>query len=284
MRGCMLAAAFALTVTGAHATEWLNQGSEQAFTESMAARLRTLVPTLKVAVDSPLNLKVTLSEGEAVLNLARVWTFCNQNPAPCVGEAEGHLDSTAAQLRTFDGKGLKPTADQLRVAMRPKAYTDRIRGFDPTLLVRPLAGDLEQVMMLDTPKNASPVSAAGLKELGLTAEQAWARAAKNTLAELTPAPKPPAPGQVAHFGGGRFYESSRLLDHAGWGRVAKATRGGLFVVVPSRDMIIWGDAAEPGIGKGMVDIARESMGQSPIPLTDTLFRWTPKGWAVQIPK
>src|SRR5258707_3244986 len=115
----------------------------------------------------------------------------------------------------------RPVAtSDLRVIVRSTGYVDALRKhaaerLEPQPIVRPLAGELWLVCVVDLPRQINMLTDRDLEKLGLSQEETIALGKQNLAAELPPGsavispPKPPSVGPIT----GPFLHANRLLMH-----------------------------------------------------------------------
>jgi hypothetical protein len=169
------------------------------------------------------------------------------------------------------------TRGQLRLAIRTRAYGEQVARLTDGPIIRPVAGDLVAVVMVDSPRTARGFGAADAEALGLPADRVYATALENTLAELTPLPGsvPPACGSVMAIQNGYYYESTRLLALSG--RATTTTTAPVLVALPAYDTVLIGQDCGAESRVALAAIAGEVGLASPAPLSGTLFRVTVDG-------
>ena len=148
-------------------------------------------------------------------------------------------------------------------------------------MVEPLAGELVVVCMLDEQTRARLVTVKDLAKLGLNREAALQRAKENVRRRLGGIEKlalGDTAGKVGVLTRGEFYESSVLLDTAGWTELSRTRSGSLIVAVPAVDVVLFtwiGDAAATEPLRAM---AKELSEKAARPLSNQLLRFNRGKW------
>jgi hypothetical protein len=135
------------------------------------------------------------------------------------------------------------------------------------------------VVVIDRPETVSVLKPSDLATLSLTADAAMARAKQNTKAELhgrLPRPDPSDESlSVLH---GDSYESSLLAFPEIWAPLAKAYGGQLIVAVPGTYTVMFVKADKEKSVAALSAVAAAAMHDEFRPLSNTVFRWSDKGW------
>ncbi len=214
------------------------------------------------------------------VNLDRVYGVCTNDPPSC----EQNLAELTRAIQ--DATRVAPMdAGMLRVAVRTHEYVTYVTGAQGALLApaQPIAGDLEAIVMVDEPSRARPASAGDLVSLGLDRDAAHARAWQNTLAasgSVAKLAQPTGEGSLRSLDSGGYYESSLLLDTAGWAEVAKRQPGTLFVSVPAADTLLYKWVTTEKDAQAFRLITGEVAKKSHTPLSATVLKWNGSGWEV----
>ena len=154
--------------------------------------------------------------------------------------------NTAAMLTRTDPF----TLARLRVVIRNTASVDAFEmesaaGDMRNLIVRrAFIGDLEEVVVGDTPTTIALMPASRLADLQLTTDQAFEQGRMNTINELASVAWRPVNGVLeARVGTG--YETSLLALDAQWASLAQQLGGPIAVIVPTRKRLVVGRADRP---------------------------------------
>ena len=142
------------------------------------------------------------------------------------------------------------TVARLRVVIRNTASVDAFElesaaGDMRNLIVRrAFIGDLEEVVVGDTPTTIALMPASRLTDLQLSADQAFEQGRMNTINELASVAWRPVNGVLeARVGTG--YETSLLALDAQWASLAQQLGGPIAVIVPTRKRLVVGRADRP---------------------------------------
>ncbi len=185
----------------------------------------------------------------------------------------------------------RPVAtSDLRVIVRSTGYVDALRKhaaerLEPQPIVRPLAGDLWLVCVVDLPRQINMLTDRDLEKLGLSQEEAIALGKQNVAAELPPGSavisrlKPDAIGYIT----GHFYESSRLLMHDDWAALSQEMNGQLVVAVPVPEGILYAEGKDRASLDALTRVAEATAKGDQRRISTQLLRWVPEGWEVVNP-
>jgi hypothetical protein len=140
--------------------------------------------------------------------------------------------------------------EQLRVVIRKSAAINvfenesAAEGVPNTVVRRPFIGDLEEVVVGDTPTTIALMPIGRLTDLGLAPEQAFERARANTLTEVAAITWRPVNGllTVATSTG---YDTSLMALDSTWATISTRLGGPVAVIVPTREKIVIGRADRP---------------------------------------
>lgn len=252
--------------------------SEQAFTSWTAQRLNAISPQHPVKVAGPLALAGGQNDALEIY-LDRAWNYCKSGAADCTAMVDDFLNRARDALAASGKPRSPPRAEQLRPALRTE---DTVQGYSRVaeLVAEPFAGDLWILYMVDTPDAASPLSVADLVTLDMTREQVRVRALANLREEmgaLAPRINVVAKDALGFVDPPHYYNSSLLLLASEWPAVA-ARFGKLLVSVPSVDVLLYVDAAEPMAAAALAAISVDTLRKAEVPLSPTILIWTDKGF------
>ena len=210
------------------------------FASAMLPGLRRAMPGAVLGLDSRDALRVTIAidgrrRGE--VSLHRIYDYClKAKPKDCA-DIRSDFIAKAARLPP------RPTLAGLRLVVRNRDY---VEGLNRTMadgapgwrsVTKPIGEDLFAVLAAETPDATIMVGNEQLAALGLTAADAWRRAAAQTGAVLPPLPKPEqlAVSPVAFQDYGHL--ASLLIDLPAWRDIARAVGPELFVTAVSDQFV-----------------------------------------------
>ncbi|HXO20858.1 MAG TPA: DUF1444 family protein [Thermoanaerobaculia bacterium] len=266
-----------------------SEGTPERLTARFVELLYIKMPGASVRVVAPLRVEIRGPGGAVTQDLHSLWQQCQLTPDSCDANvrravrllarnqalASLKLDRKRVVAVIKDTGWVEATGRSLRSAPGGKAP-----GVE--LVASRLVGDLWMVSAFDLPDGIRMMNGDDLKRLGLTQEQVETVAVAN-LRALAPPPRDPVePGsRVFREHAGDGYESSRLLLHERWGKVAQEMKGDLLVSVPSNGTLLYTGSGEGAAAVGRFrELTRELNRQEPHPVSDTILRYLPAGWAV----
>lgn len=232
-------ALIALQAAPAHA----QSKDEVAFGAEMRERLAPRVPGSRVVPTPGEPLSVKLAGGEwdgATVNFHRIYQYCVSTPEDCEATKTEFLENITSKPPTM-------TSASLRLIVRDAGYVDYVRslpaasdGTRDFAFFEQIGDDLFVILASDSTHTTALVSGKGLKELGMTRDQAWAIADRQTRANLPPLPT------AAQLKGGivayqdQEYLASLLIDRFAWRNLAAQIGPDLFVTAVSDGLVIVG--------------------------------------------
>jgi hypothetical protein len=157
--------------------------------------------------------------------------------------------------------------EQLRVVIRKGAAINVFENESaaegvPNLVVRrPFIGDLEEVVVGDTPTTIALMPVSRLADLGLSADQAFERGRANTITEVSAITWRPVTGllEVSQSSG---YDTSLMPLESVWSTISTRLGGPVAVIVPTREKIVIGRADRPrDIARLRAILAAEAKGE-----------------------
>jgi hypothetical protein len=211
--------------------------SDTDFGAEMRKRLAEHMAGASVSANPADPLSATVKGGEwdeATVNFHRVHSYCQSASA----------DDCEVLKKEFVEKITKmpPAASKasLRLIVRDAQYIGYVRATeksDKLAHFEQIGEDLFALLASDSPDAIALVSDKGLKDLGLSREEAWAIAASQTRALL-----PPLPTSAQLKSNPVAYQDDELLgslliDRAAWTELAKAIGPDLFVTVVSDQFV-----------------------------------------------
>jgi hypothetical protein len=258
------------------------------FTEDLAGRFAKALPDRTVKVVGPLALEIGPPAKGDQVSLQRPWDYCQRERRQCAREVK---DYVAEITGTIEESGAPTQASNIRVIVRGPGYVEQMRQIaankpEAEGIVRPVAGGLSLICVVDAPHGVKTLEKGDLAALGLSEDQAIALGIKNVAAALKPLDQDTHifPKLGVKFATGDFYESSRMLLHDDWAEMSKAMNGHLVVAAPSSDVLVFGNGGGNGDRIVLAGFVRTIAEMAPKPLSATLFHWTATGWEVAKPE
>ena len=250
------------------------------FTDAITEQFRTALPDEHVVLVAPQRL--TIGNAGASVSLARLWQYCQQEPAHCDAQAATFVSGMA---KSFAEMNKPPAPAQVRLVLRSAAAARQLvgnsRGTGLNLQVQPFVDGVVSVVVIDSPTSLRWANGhdADLLKLDPAALRELARA--NTHAGMAPLVgiAPPAPkGKIGAINGNDAYAASRLLFPADWAPLAKAQDGVLIVATPRPTMVLYVGDDGPESVAALRTLAHDTAQRFPDAIGDALLRWTPEGW------
>ena len=258
---------------------------EGAFTRYVADAFAREMPDAKIAIEGPLRLNIVVPSHPAAPHAVYLDTLaggCDRDRRHCKSAIATFVTNMAALVKQ-ESTPVQKSA--IRAVLRTTDYVEHARNAFPRKpqwqpIVRPLAGDVWVVCVLDLPTGIKILNAEDIAKLGLSADETVVLAKRNLIAALRPF------DSVVHgfpdeaFGAvrGDYYEASRLLLHDEWAPLAKQATGSLIVAVPAIDVVLYGDSGRRQSVRAMSAVALDVASKAQRPISPTLFKWTQAGW------
>jgi hypothetical protein len=227
------------------------------FRAEMIARLAKAMPGVTLTPDPDDSLAILTKDAdgeEGVINLHRIERFCAHARARDCEAAKADYVATSGL------KPAKPTAASLRLIVRDHNYRDYVDDFskkDPAkgdfAKYREIGEDLFAFLASDDTHAISTVGDTTLKELGLSADAAWALALAQTRAVLPPLPEPSRLAKSAMAYEDKEYLASLLIDLPAWEAIAAKVGPDLFVTAVSDQVVFVGTMPD---GPGLDDLRK----------------------------
>jgi hypothetical protein len=253
--------------------------SAPAFTKFVAAFLHEAMPQAKIGIAGRLRLDVEMPSGKKAADLHELFNACHRDPDNC---PQATTEYAAAVVLAFKApsaqpKPAAPHAD-LRIIVRSAAYVDAIRQNHP--VAAPLAADLWLLVVKDEGDRVAILSEADLPALAMTSQSAFALASENTRTWSESVVRDMAKKRCAGILGGDYYITSVVAFAEIWAPVAHRCHDNLIVAVPDSGSVVYGDASSEKDGLPFVQsAANKLLATADKPVSATIFRWTPNGWA-----
>lgn len=257
------------------------QISDAELTSRVERALKAALGDAKVKVLGPRSLQVEMAGGQGKLSLDNLAVNCANNPPGCEELIRRVVGSVVEQQTVR-----KTVPADLRVVLRDDTYVRQFAQMaagspkpeDNRIVSRPFLAGAHLVYVIDTPNSIRALNQAGLKELGLSAEQLHATALKN-LAESLPAIQFRRFTETqVYLVSGDDYASSQVLLAERWPAVAEKFGNRLLMAMPNRNLVFLADGGKPAGVRALRGIAAEAAGKYPYPISTALFEWSPAGW------
>ncbi|HYM01670.1 MAG TPA: DUF1444 family protein [Stellaceae bacterium] len=258
--------------------------TEDGFTAYLADAFSRQLPDAKVTIKAPLQLEITLSQanGPEEIYLHNVAGACARDKQNCKEVIATFVANMSSSMRERDAPVRK---SMLRAVVRTSDYVAQARRVgsirpEAEPIVRPLAGELWFVFVVDLSHGVEVLNMGIVKKLGISVDEAMSVAKQNLATTLPPLQSAIGPMRREGFGvlGGDYYNASRLMLHDDWAPLAKKMKGALVVAVPTNDVVLYGDAGRKKTLATMTDYAHYVVSTAQRPISQALLRWTPTGW------
>jgi hypothetical protein len=246
---------------------------EAGFTESARSELAALLAGHQVVVTEARTLFV---DERFAISLDRPYAGCQQDPSTCDDFTREFLEGVAQQLSRSEDEA-RPTAERLRLALRPRERLSMSAGGTSVPVAQQFIGDVYAVVMVDFPESARVLLESELEGLGMDRAAAIERARANVVAELGPfAPEnlPPRGAPMLGVISGRYYyESSRLFDPESFEAISQRLGGALLVAVPAYDTVLFAEGTDETAAAAFAAITENVYRDTTQPLSTQVFRY-----------
>jgi hypothetical protein len=257
---------------------------ERAFAEDMLKRFRSAIPDgrLEIKSDEPLVINIEQAAGwdEASINLHRVYGFCqNASRADC--EA---LKNEFVGKISKNSKPERESAGALKIIVRDQEYVSYVRSTfkDQTHIVpiRVIGEGLSAILAFDSPDTISLATKEGLANVGLSEEQAWDLAMKQTKANLPAIPRDKlVKGEPVAFQDFE-YLASLLADTAQWSEISRQGKSDMFVTAVSDNFVMVGFMPDgPKMNQFKQTVAEDCRAQ-PRCISPFVYRFSGGRWVI----
>ena len=243
------------------------------------------LPAYDVKPTIRLTLEGKSADGQTIgeISLDRIYAFCTRSPGSCEEAldhfAKGIAESVKERDRPIE-KGM------VRLAIRPVDYVDRLKkqkgsGLAP-VYGRPVGGGLAVVPVLDYTRTIRFVGEKDLSKLEVSEDELFRLGEQNVrksirpLSDVTPVLGPNSFGTFT----GEDYASTRIVFHDEWKSLADKLKGNLIVMLPTPDILLYGDGSTSTGVDAMRTFGLEMARKSTRPLSTVVLRWAPTGWEV----
>lgn len=254
----------------------------EAFRSEILSRLQTAHPAMTFSPgDEPLVISYRGGDAdEGSLNLHQAFAYCQSaSPVDC---EEDKKKIVTMVVKTAP----EASRENLRIVVRDQQYVDyleemRRRSEDKASLVhyRQVGDDLYALIAADGPQTIAMVGDKHLKELGMTVEEAWSLADRNTKAVLPPLPDPNRFKQEAIAFQDYEYLSALVSDLSYWGRVSETVGKDLFMTVVSDQFVFVGTMPDEGVAKFRATVEEDCAAQ-PRCVSPNIYRFRDGRWIV----
>lgn len=254
----------------------------RAFAADALPKIRAAFPDAEVKQEpgEPLQINIT-RKGEsepAMLNLHRVFGYC-QNVAEdeCEAELTGLIGMLAKVPKPPEGE-----AANLRVIVRDAEYWNYVLGtkLDPLPPHRQIGEDLYAILAFDSPEAIALAPANRIAELGLSPENAWLFATRQTARVIPGMPDtgPRIEGLVVFQG--EEYTGSMMAYPEQWAAIAEATGPDLAVIANSDQFVVAAVVPDGTELEKYRGLAKDQCKLAPRCISPHVYRWREGRWVI----
>lgn len=249
------------------------QSGRDAFTRSVAGRLRAALPGAAVAVAGPLQVAITPRNGKQTsLDLTSLWKDCGER-VECGEPVEQYVRSVVPA-------SLAVEVPAKREYLRPVLRTKENLPAAGQLVSRPFVGELVVAYVFDSGDSKRAVAPGDLEALGLDEAGVHAAALANLEAarqEIPHAPSESAP-RIQVVATGDAYAASLLLLPQRWEALRSEVQGDLIVVAPHQGFVFLTGSGEDKATRGQLKALAVDRLDGAGALSLAPLKWTPAGW------
>lgn len=275
MRRLAVAVAFLLSACGPA------QANEEAFRADMIALLTKAYPDVGFAPgDEALTVKAKGGGWEErMINLHRIYHFCR---TAAVADCDAIRDEFAVNMgRTPD----EATPASLRVIVRDSEYAgyfDELEAKEGKRLSirRRIGEDLFALLASDGETTIASVGDETLADLGLSEEEAWDRAWRQTLVVLPAIPEPEKFGKQTFAFESEQYLASLTADLETWRKVSDVVGPDLFMTVVSDQFVFVGRMPDGPELEDFRKTVKEDCAAQPRCVSPNLYRFRGDRWVI----
>ena len=275
---------FALAALMALGMAWPAQSQDdaeaRAFAKAAIEQLQAAMPdgTFEQEPGEPLQINVadTPRFEEGAINLHRIYGFCQTATEE---DCQSQLTRLVAMLQE-EAETSGP--ENLRIIVRDAEYwqnvTEVLDG-EPLPQHRRIGDDLYAILAIDSPNAIAIAAPDTLAEFGLTAEEAWEQAARQTSEMLAELPTREALLEQPAAFVAEEYMASMLFDTEAWTIAAAMFGPDLAVAAPNEQVavvaILADDALEP-----LREFARDQCASAARCISPNVYRFRDDKWVI----
>lgn len=174
----------------------------------------------------------------------------------------------------------QPVATDLRLVLRSSVEVNTVKRSGASVVARPLAGDLWQVLVHASAQGLRFATTSDLDHLKLSTNDALAVGLQNATASLLPLASVVHDLSAHQIGilQEEVEETSRVIQAKDWTTLAQRLDGHLLVAVPASDTILYSEENGSQSVRILAKMAREVAARAAHMVSPVLLRWTPSGW------
>ena len=254
----------------------------RAFAADALPTIRAAFPDAEIRQEpgEPLQINIT-RKGEtepAVMNLHRVFGFCqNAAEADCEAEVAKLIEMLAKASKSPEGE-----AANLRVIVRDGQYWNYVLGtkLDPLPPHRQIGDDLFAILAFDSPEAIALAPADRIAELGLSPENAWLFAERQTARIIPGMPETGARIEGLVVFQGEEYTGSMMAYPERWEALAAATGPDLAVIANSDQFVIAAVVPDGADLERYRTLAADQCKLAARCISPNVYRWREGRWVV----
>jgi hypothetical protein len=247
---------------------------EQRFVAEMVAQLKQRMPGLETMPrKDPLSAGFKINgRQEMTVNFQRVFGYCQHAAlADCAAARDSFVDNIVRYPVPP-----APTPASLRIAVRDAEYVSHV----PAYVATPIGDDLFAILLSDSPGMTATVPPEALAGLGLTREQAWERAWRQTKAALPSAPTPALLAKGAVILQDQPFLASLLADTKAWRALADAAGPDLLLTVVADDLVFVARMPDGASLERFKRSVQEDCATQPRCISPNVYRFRDGRWVV----
>lgn len=149
-----------------------------------------------------------------------------------------------------------------------------------TVVSRPFLGELRVYYVIDHPDRVEYLTKEALKNAKLSGAEIWTVSLQNLRHKVEITTFDTSQGVYVVETDG-YYESSLLLYADLWTSVAAQLGGPIALIMPARNLVIFGPADDPDLVAYLKSLARSLIAASPGALSDDVFFWRGGAWTTR---
>lgn len=231
---------------------WAQAAEPAAFRDAVIARVRAFEPGARIEARGPLSFTVD-GDVEVAVNLTEAFADYGRRSAGHARLIDYYARAALAPLGGAATRQRIVLVLRTRAAAEELAMRERARDRRATILWRPFAGDLAEIVALESGGSVEFVTGERLASLGVGVQEAWSLAPANTAVRLrTPAAEPVEPGSSVLIARGENAASALLVrEHCMEGGPATA-----IALVIGRGEVLFADLGQLGAEARFLAVAR----------------------------
>lgn len=243
---------------------------EAAFQAAFISALAKAAPALAVTEQAPMTL--VIGDG-GTLFLSNAYAAYRQAPEALSNLLQRYVASCLelSQSTPLEPSGIVPVIKARAWLEGMQQAADREGAPSVAALVSETLNDeLVIVYAEDSASNIRYFSPEALAETGLNTSNLRALAVANLRRVLPPVQRHVGP-EISMLTAGGDYVASLLLFDELWSKTTLGVRGDIIVAVPTRDVVLYADSANPQAVQRLAAQARQLEQQTPYSITSALF-------------